>query len=70
MPRKLLTISGDRVRWDVPSRKALAFRTDTEQKTAVTGYLLSKGNWNKVSGHDIIAKSLVLPLSNANLDWR
>lgn len=40
------------------------------QKTAVTGYLLSKGNWNKVSGHDIIAKSLVLPLSNANLDWR
>ena len=59
MPRKLLTISGDRVRWDGHG-----------QKTAVTGYLLSKGNWNKVSGHDIIAKSLVLPLSNANLDWR
>lgn len=49
MPRKLLTISLARVRLGRASREAESPSGGHVQSTASKGFLLSKGNWNKLS---------------------
>ena len=49
MPRKLFTSSSARVRLGRASREAESFSGGHGQSTSSRGYLMSKGNWNKLS---------------------
>lgn len=49
MPRKLFTSSSARVRLGRASREAESLSVGHGQSTTSRGYLMSKGNWNKLS---------------------
>lgn len=49
MPRKLLTSSSARVRLGRASREAESLSGGHGQSTPSRGYLMSKGNWNKLN---------------------
>lgn len=53
MPRKLLTISLARVRLGRASREAESPSGGHGQSTSSKGFLLSKGNWNKLNERKI-----------------